>query len=1125
MPIESRIKYNPTLSVYENAEINGVSVSAIRYYIRTRGIDRRYDVKVKLLENMQAYINEHPNATRAELQRATGHGINTIRRYWDVLHGDATIEELKSSKVKSAVRTGLNKELKAPEKVANGHRLASEKLKEVADILQFAEQTDIAKFREWLLTDTTRPLICIGNGGNHTTYPALLYQMMASVGKAVTPLEFATISPEAIKNSKVLLLSNSGRNLDIKYATKRAAKYNKDFTACITFSDREDNAMVKALGMDKSFVFKNHYSDGFISIRSKILTYGLLYKAFSGDTSFAHRIRTEGRYNVTINKSGKLPRWENIHHFNLLYGSYGEPVAHDIESTMVEGSISSVQMCDYRNFCHGRFIFGGNHCANKKVAKTDVCTILLITPREEKLAQDIRDKALADNMPIVEIRTEEDSPLATIQLLIDALTFVFDLAEKGLGINPNSPKNYSKIDKRVPINSIPFAQDLARFGELHYTTTHKMVASQAEPIEVKPIVAEDNEAVQAESNPKVIKTKKSETKDVNSAIRCTNEYVYFYQDTPLSNWWVSEPNIPYDGLEFTSSEALFMYLKAKVFRDDEVAVLFPKVHFDQAKELGKLVRNFNEDIWIRERKNAMYIALKAKLAVDEAYRETLLSDEYAGKTFVEASPYDGIWGIKRSINDAYEGKEWQGLNLLGELHTIIRDELLGLREPQDVCITPIEPSEIKPTHKPKSTISKNIYPTEGEVVRSILGGIIGDIAGSSREGYSRNTASPRVLLTAQSRFTDDSAMTIALADWFNNKDKTTAKECFVKWFNKYPHAGFGKLFSKFVETGVAQPSNANGGAMRVAPCAIVAKTLDEAMLLAEEQCKISHTTDIAINGAKAIAAAIFIAKEDTRNGKSDKETKAKIKSFIESNFGYDLNMTLEDIQERSSRLEFLKAIYHTTKIESDEYLNNNMSSASLSCPMAIMAFLLGDNYEESIRYALAMGGDADSIACMAGSISAQMYGIPQQLVNEALVYLPTEMVDVLNKFESSYISPSRVTPPHITSWIPNREIVVYGSGEENNEQGIGEVTPSRFNHHPLQGYPIPTIGRSLEEIKASVATFIEYAKQNPDLRFHTRKVGYDKAGYTIEQIAPLFNGAKNVTNILLPKDMLAILNW
>lgn len=82
MPRESRITYNPKLSVVENAKKCGVSVAAIRYYIKTRGIDRRYEGKVKVLEGMKAYLAEHPNATRAELQRATGHGINTVRRYF-----------------------------------------------------------------------------------------------------------------------------------------------------------------------------------------------------------------------------------------------------------------------------------------------------------------------------------------------------------------------------------------------------------------------------------------------------------------------------------------------------------------------------------------------------------------------------------------------------------------------------------------------------------------------------------------------------------------------------------------------------------------------------------------------------------------------------------------------------------------------------------------------------------------------------------------------------------------------------------------------------------------------------------------------------------------------------------
>ena len=101
MPRETKIKYDPSLSVAENAKKCGVSVAAIRYYIKTRGIDRRYEGKVKVVEGMKAYLAEHPNATRAELQRATGHGINTIRRYWDVLHGT---DELPTNQNKSTLR-------------------------------------------------------------------------------------------------------------------------------------------------------------------------------------------------------------------------------------------------------------------------------------------------------------------------------------------------------------------------------------------------------------------------------------------------------------------------------------------------------------------------------------------------------------------------------------------------------------------------------------------------------------------------------------------------------------------------------------------------------------------------------------------------------------------------------------------------------------------------------------------------------------------------------------------------------------------------------------------------------------------------------------------------------------
>lgn len=802
MPRQTKIQYNPKLSVAENARKCGVTEDAIRYYIRTRGIDRRYDGKVKVLKEMKAYLKQHPNATRAELAKETGHGINTVRRYWDILHGKG---KLRPSEKKADVR----------------------------------EQR----------------VITINN-----RYIAYLDKL---------PIEF-------IK----------------EYLEQREATAN---------------------------------------------------------------------------------------------------------------------------------------------------TIVEAIPEEVKVVE---------------------------QVAIDTNNVV---------INDNEPK-------------------------LIITGTQELIRLNGK------------------------KSKKERHIEPNSTIRCTDEYVYFYQNTPLSNWWTSEPYIPYDGHLFASSEALFMYLKAKVFRDDVIAQIMPKMHYDAAKALGGIVRNFSDDVWNREREKAMYLALKAKFAVDKAYRDTLLSEEYEGKTFVEASPIDPNWGVGLSITEGVRGEKWKGLNLLGKLHTQLRDETLGQIEPQDVLITPITYEEKKAIKQKSVTKGKNKYSTDGALIRSVIGGIIGDISGSAREGYSKSDSTPQKLLTAKSYFTDDSAMTIAVAEWLNSNRSISLKDTFIKWYNRYPNAGFGGLFKKFAETGEAQPSNANGGAMRVAPCALFANSLDEALRIAEEQCLVSHTTKDAIDGAKSIAAAIYIAKDGVNKGKKDKVIKKEIKAYIEQNFGYNLDMSLEEIRARSKKLQFESAIYKITGIETLGY--QNMSSASLSCPMAIMAFLMGNNYEEAIRYSLIMGGDADSIACMAGSIAAQVYGIPQQLVDEALVYLPVEMIEILNVFEpNSNFIPSRITPPEIEKWCEKGEIIVYGKGDDkkDSEKGIDETIFSQHNKHPREGYGIPTIGKSIDEIREGINTFIAYAKQHPELRFHIRKVGYDKAGYTIQQIAPLFKGAKDVKNILLPKEMVNIL--
>ena len=347
--------------------------------------------------------------------------------------------------------------------------MASALLAEARIIIQATENYDVTAFKMWLLSEPTKPLICIGNGGKHTSYAALLYEMNSSIARTVTPLEFASMSPTTIANSKILLLSSSGKNIDIGFAIKRAMEYCPYNTAGFTFvDDPAKNKMISALKPENIFCFKNPYTDGFISIRSKIFTYGLLYKVFADVARFADKLNFTPHYDYFINRNSILPELGNIKHFILLYGSYGEPVAHDIESIMVEGGIASVQVCDYRNFCHGRFIFASNHCQSKHYPETDACVIMLTTPREAKIAEYLRDKALPANMPIVQINTDLQSSLATIQLLLDSLHFVFDLAENHCGINPNSPHNFSGIDKRVPISQVRFVSTLKQYGELKY---------------------------------------------------------------------------------------------------------------------------------------------------------------------------------------------------------------------------------------------------------------------------------------------------------------------------------------------------------------------------------------------------------------------------------------------------------------------------------------------------------------------------------------------------------------------------------------------------------------------------------------------------------------------------------
>ena len=154
-----------------------------------------------------------------------------------------------------------------------------------------------------------------------------------------------------------------------------------------------------------------------------------------------------------------------------------------------------------------------------------------------------------------------------------------------------------------------------------------------------------------------------------------NGYVLFWGGC-FSNFYPCK--IVHDGLEFKSSEQLFMYKKAKFFNDDDIAEQILKVNTPkEAKGLGRKVKNFDNRKWAYEREHAMRVAVLAKFMQNEDLKNELISDKYDGLQFVEASPYDNIWGIGYDEEHAFDViEDFWGQNLLGKIINRVRDYII-----------------------------------------------------------------------------------------------------------------------------------------------------------------------------------------------------------------------------------------------------------------------------------------------------------------------------------------------------------------------------------------------------------------------------------------------------------------
>ncbi len=254
----------------------------------------------------------------------------------------------------------------------------------------------------------------------------------------------------------------------------------------------------------------------------------------------------------------------------------------------------------------------------------------------------------------------------------------------------------------------------------------------------------------------------------------------------------------------------------------------------------------------------------------------------------------------------------------------------------------------------------------------MLGAIAGDIIGSVYEHNNiKTTDFP--LFQPDCVFTDDSVLTIALADSIIRGTNYTGK--LREYYRQYRNAGYGFSFIQWAESPDSGPYHSwgNGSAMRVSPVGFAYGSLDEVLLEARKSAEITHDHIEGIKGAQATAAAVFLA----RTGKS----KADIKKYIETEFQYNLDQTIDKIRET--------------------YVLD--MSCQGTVPQSIVAFLESADYEDAIRKAISIGGDSDTIACITGGIAHAFYKeIPDIIVDKVYNILDGPLRQVTTLFCNKY---------------------------------------------------------------------------------------------------------------------------
>ena len=276
----------------------------------------------------------------------------------------------------------------------------------------------------------------------------------------------------------------------------------------------------------------------------------------------------------------------------------------------------------------------------------------------------------------------------------------------------------------------------------------------------------------------------------------------------------------------------------------------------------------------------------------------------------------------------------------------------------------------------------------------MIGSIIGDIVGSIYE-FSNIRTKDFEFFGRYVEYTDDSILTLATADAILAGRLSLVADYYVRYAEAYPSpmGGYGNCFQNWViqktRTGYAPAYNScgNGSAMRVGPVGWAFDTKNDTMNAAKVSAEGTHNHPEGIKGAQATAMCIFLARKGA--------SKDEIQQCMEQEFGYRFPLTIAELQKR----------YSWNGVDGE----GNGGIRQDSVPQAIQCALQATDFEDAVRNAISIGGDSDTIGCITGSIAEALYGVPANMCEKAMTYLPENFQKLVTEFEAKYGSGLRKT--------------------------------------------------------------------------------------------------------------------